>query len=123
MQLAVDQKIIARAWQHYESCRLCEHDCQVNRTAGERGFCKADSQARVYRHRIEMGEELELIPSQLFYLSGCDLRCKFCIAEERAFNPSIGIALTSAYLGDAVEWGRRQASGLRSHRAECLQRL
>ena len=110
MQLAVDQRLIARAWQHYKSCRLCEHDCQVNRENGEKGFCKADSEARVYRQRLEFGEELELIPSQLFYLSGCDLRCKFCIAERRAFDPSIGVPLTSSYLSEAVEWGRQQGA-------------
>ncbi|MCC7083404.1 MAG: hypothetical protein IT427_00175 [Pirellulales bacterium] len=78
----------------------------MNRFSGERGFCKADECARVYRHRIEVGEELELIPSHLFYLSGCDLRCMFCIAEDRAFNPTIGTPLTSGFLVEAINWGR-----------------
>jgi len=73
--------------------------------AGERGECKADSTARVFRHRIEVGEEIELIPSHLFYLSGCDLRCAFCIAEERAFNPLIGVPLTADFLQDSIDWG------------------
>lgn len=101
---------LERAWRHYESCRLCEHDCGVNRLAGERGNCKADSTARVYRHRIEVGEELELIPSHLFYLSGCDLRCSFCIAEERAFNPQIGVPLTADFLQEAIDWGNEQGT-------------
>ncbi len=96
---------VEKALQHYECCRLCEHDCRVNRIAGERGDCKADSTARVYRQRIEVGEEVELIPSHLFYLSGCDLRCSFCIAEERAFNPQIGVPLTADFLQEAVDWG------------------
>src|SRR5262245_49806544 len=106
MQALAIMRPLGRARQHYECCRLCEHDCQVNRLAGERGMCKADAVARVYRHRIEVGEELELIPSHLFYLSGCDLRCAFCIAEERAFNPAIGVPLSADFLREAVRWGQ-----------------
>ena len=75
---------------HLERCGLCEHRCHVNRHARQRGPCKAGTEARVFRHRVEYGEELELIASYLFYLSGYDLRCTFCIAEENAFNPRIG---------------------------------
>lgn len=46
------------------------------------------------------------MPSHLFYLSGCDLRCAFCIAEEKAFNPRLGTPLTSEFLARAVAWGR-----------------
>ena len=106
MRATIDQQRIVRAWKHYDCCRLCEHNCAVHRLAGERGVCKADAQARVYRHRIEVGEEVELIPSHLFYLSGCDLRCAFCIAEERTFNPHVGTPLTCNFLNDALEWGR-----------------
>lgn len=106
MQSAVYRQSLMHARRQYECCHLCEHHCGVNRLAGERGICKADDTARVYRHRIEVGEEIELIPSHLFYLSGCDLRCKFCIAEDRAFNPSIGTALDGSFLRDAIAWGR-----------------
>ena len=95
---------------HYTDCQLCEHRCGVNRAEGELGRCKADSTARVFRHRIEYGEELELIPSHLFYLSGCDLRCAFCIAGANAFDPGRGIELTSEFFNDAVEWGRRRGA-------------
>lgn len=98
------------AMHHYSQCSLCEHRCLVNREAGERGPCKAGPSPRVYRHRIEYGEELELIPSHLFYLSGCDLRCAFCIAEENAFDPSRGDELTVAFLEDAVAWGISQGA-------------
>ncbi|MEQ9379781.1 MAG: radical SAM protein [Pirellulales bacterium] len=95
---------------HLTSCLLCEHRCGVNRLAGERGPCKAGPQARVFRHRVEYGEELELIPSHLFYLSGCDLRCAFCIAEDKAFNPAIGTILTTAFLADAIRFGRSEGA-------------
>lgn len=97
---------LAIADQHLSSCTLCEHRCAVDRRRGEKGPCKAGSAARVFRHRVEYGEELELIPSHLFYFSGCDLRCVFCIAESNAFNPRVGTELTAEFLTEAVEWGK-----------------
>jgi putative pyruvate formate lyase activating enzyme len=82
----------------------------VNRLAGERGPCKAGVEARVFRHRVECGEEPELVPSHLFYLSGCDLRCAFCIAEANAFDPARGRLLTPEFFAEAVAWGRAQGA-------------
>jgi putative pyruvate formate lyase activating enzyme len=90
---------------HYQRCTLCEHRCGANRVGGERGPCKAGAEARVYKHRIEVGEESELIPCHLFYLSGCDLRCVFCIAELNAFDPRRGQVLTVEGFHEAVSWG------------------
>jgi putative pyruvate formate lyase activating enzyme len=61
---------------------------------------------RYFRHRIEYGEEPELVPSHLFYLSGCDLRCVFCIAEAFAFDPGRGQILTADVFREAVAWGQ-----------------
>jgi putative pyruvate formate lyase activating enzyme len=97
---------------HYRRCLLCEHRCGVDRSAGERGPCKASTIPRVFRHRIEYSEELELIPSHLFYLSGCDLRCVFCIAEANAFDPGRGEALVRESFEASVQWG--QARGARN---------
>ncbi len=100
----------AAARGHYRRCDLCEHRCRVDRIAGERGACKAGPVPRVFRHRVEYGEELELIPSHEFYLSGCDLRCAFCIAGINAFDPGRGRELSSAFFNEAVEWGKRQGA-------------
>ena len=93
---------LERARHHLGRCLLCEHRCGADRRAGERGPCKADAVARVFKHRVEFGEEQELIPSHLFYLSGCDLRCAFCIAEVNAFDPRRGRALTPEFFTEAV---------------------
>jgi putative pyruvate formate lyase activating enzyme len=66
--------------------------------------------AHVFRHRIEYSEESELVPAHLFYLSGCDLRCVFCIAEVNAFNPRRGQLLTAESFREAVAWGRRRGA-------------
>ena len=99
-----------RARRHYSHCALCEHRCGVDRLAGERGPCKAGAVPRLFRHRIEYGEEADLIPTHEFYLSGCDLRCVFCIAGINAFDPSRGQELTSELFNQTVAWGQRQGA-------------
>lgn len=104
------QSALAEAVAHDANCTLCEHRCGANRLAGERGPCKAGATARVFRHRIEVGDELELVPSHCFYLSGCDLRCVFCIAELDAFDPSRGRDLGSDWFNAAVAWGKSRGA-------------
>jgi putative pyruvate formate lyase activating enzyme len=101
---------LERARRHYALCNLCEHRCGVSRVEGQRGPCKAGVSARVFKHRVEYGEEREIVPSLLFYLSGCDLRCCFCIAEENAFDPGRGRELTSELFRDAVAEGVREGA-------------
>src|SRR4051794_24922228 len=101
---------LTRARLHYGACGLCEHRCGVDRKAGGRGPCKAGAVARVYKHRVEYGEESELVPSHLFYLSGCDLRCAFCVAGANAFDPRRGQTLTAEFLDRAVVTGREQGA-------------
>jgi len=108
MIMTSDRLELARA--HYRSCTLCEHRCGANREAGERGPCKAGPVARVYKHRLEYGEEWELVPSHLFYLSGCDLRCAFCVAEANAFDPRRGRALSREFFAEAVRWGQKEGA-------------
>ena len=99
---------------HYRNCQLCEHRCGVDRTAGERGECKAGPTPRLFRHRIEFGEEAELVPSHLFYLSGCDLHCAFCIAEANAFDPGRGRVLDAETFRAAVAWGQARGAKISS---------
>lgn len=98
------------AQEHYRACMLCEHRCGVDRAAGQYGRCQAGAEARVWRHRVEYGEELELIPSHLFYLSGCNLGCAFCVQGPEAFDSSHGHPLEGRWLGEAIRWGSRQGA-------------
>ena len=72
------------------NCRLCPHDCGVNRLAGERGLCRAGSTARVFSAQVEVGDELELIPTFAIAFNGCDMRCAFCITGADSWNPQRG---------------------------------
>ena len=71
-------------------CQLCAHHCGVNRLAGEQGMCHAGTAARVFSAQVEVGDEMELLPTFAIALSGCDLRCSFCITGAESWNPRAG---------------------------------
>src|SRR5260370_36040199 len=71
-------------------CHLCEHHCGVNRLAGETGLCHARADGRVFMAQVEVSDELELIPTFAIALSGCDMRCDFCITGKESWNPRAG---------------------------------
>src|SRR5208283_3397885 len=86
--MARDRAAAARA--ALSDCRLCAHDCGVNRLAGETGLCRAGPDARIFSAQVEVADELELIPTFAIALSGCDLRCDFCITGAASWNPRAG---------------------------------
>jgi putative pyruvate formate lyase activating enzyme len=104
---ATPERLI-QAQNHYRHCQLCEHRCNVDRSVPHAGPCKAGIVPNVFRQRVEYGDERELAPSHLFYLSGCDLRCVFCINELNAFDPKRGQPLTADFFRTAVAAGLAQ---------------
>jgi putative pyruvate formate lyase activating enzyme len=86
--IARERARIARAM--LADCRFCAHDCRVNRLAAENGLCHAGAEARFFSAQIEVSDELELIPTFAVALSGCDLRCDFCITGASSWNPRAG---------------------------------
>ena len=90
---------------HCLNCpRSCERDAAI-------GFCGAAEVVRCFRHRIEYGEETAISPSHLFYLSGCNLRCDFCIGEQSAIHPKTGHPLSRDFFEQALAWGRSRGAG------------
>jgi putative pyruvate formate lyase activating enzyme len=71
-------------------CNFCAHECGANRLTGERGPCGAGVVTRFFSAQVEVGDELELIPTFAIALSGCDLRCDFCITGLSSWNPRAG---------------------------------
>ena len=108
--LARERAAAARA--ALADCQLCEHHCGVNRLAGELGRCHAGPAARVFLAQLEVGDELELIPTFAIALSGCDLRCDFCLTGAESWQPRAGEALPIETLGRRA--GRALASGART---------
>ncbi|HTY86886.1 MAG TPA: radical SAM protein [Candidatus Acidoferrum sp.] len=77
-------------------CRFCAHDCGANRRAGEFGLCHAGAETRFFCAQTEVSDELELIPTFAVALSGCDMRCDFCVTGASSWNARAGEALDPA---------------------------
>jgi putative pyruvate formate lyase activating enzyme len=84
-------------------CRFCAHDCGVNRLAGEVGLCHAGAEARFFSAQVEVSDELELMPTFSIALSGCDLRCDFCITGKESWNPHAGLGFDAAEMAVRAE--------------------
>jgi len=64
-----------------KSCSLCPHECHVDRTAGERGFCNTGVSPFVSSWNPHFGEEHPLVGkhgSGTIFFSNCNLGCLFC---------------------------------------------
>jgi putative pyruvate formate lyase activating enzyme len=59
-------------------CHFCSRRCQVNRSAGELGYCKCGDTLAVSSIFAHMGEEPELVPSGTIFTMGCTIRCRHC---------------------------------------------
>ena len=108
-RLAAERARLARA--ALAECRLCAHQCGVNRLAGQRGLCRATDETRVFSAQVEVADEMDLIPTFAMALSGCDLRCAFCITGLQSWNPRAGESLDATGLAArataALERGAR----------------
>jgi len=101
----------SRAHRLLGDCHLCAHHCGVNRLAGELGKCHAGINARYFLAQTEVNDEPELAPCFGIALSGCDLRCDFCISGYESWNPGAGTpldaGLISRHAADALASGAR----------------
>ncbi len=65
----------------YQACELCPRQCRVDRTAGQRGICRASDTPRVSRSALHFWEEPPIsgtAGSGTIFFSGCTLCCVFC---------------------------------------------
>lgn len=63
------------------SCRLCPHNCRVNRLQGELGICRGGAEAKVSSVGPHYGEEPPLVGrggSGTIFFAHCNLLCFFC---------------------------------------------
>ena len=79
-------------------CRLCAHLCGADRREGPAGRCHAGPFARVFSAQTEVSDELSLAPVFAIALSGCDLRCDFCITGRESWDARAGEPLDAAAL-------------------------
>mgnify|MGYP001765706018 CR=1 FL=1 len=78
-------------------CRLCEHRCMADRSAGKTGHCGV-LEARVSSEFLHMGEEPDLVPSYTVFFSGCTLSCVYCQNWDISTDPRGGTAIDTKAL-------------------------
>ena len=64
-----------------EECKLCPHNCKVNRIKGEVGRCRAGAKLKVALCSLHYFEEPCISGengSGTVFFSGCNMACKFC---------------------------------------------
>jgi putative pyruvate formate lyase activating enzyme len=93
-EIARERALVARSM--LANCHFCAHHCGVSRLNGPAGLCHAGANARFFSAQVEVSDELELIPTFAVALSGCDLRCDFCITGESSWNPAAGVGFDVA---------------------------
>lgn len=74
-------KRVEKAYQVLQDCTLCPHHCRVDRTKGEKGYCRTGSEIRVASYGPHFGEEPPLVGergSGTIFFSNCNLRCVYC---------------------------------------------
>ena len=62
-------------------CTLCPRQCGVDRVAGQLGFCKTGTQAKLFRWGAHLGEEPPISGdkgSGTLFFSHCTLACFYC---------------------------------------------
>ena len=90
---------------NYVNCNLCPRQCGVDRTAGERGFCRCPDTALVAKSMLHKWEEPVLAGSGgsgAIFFGGCTLGCKFCQNRSISGGP-VGQPMDSAQLRQLME--------------------
>ncbi len=94
----------------YRACTLCPCLCQVDRLSGEVGRCGLAGNAWMFREGLLVSEEPFVIPTHEIFLSGCNMRCKFCQAWEGVVQTQVGIEFTTSRFAQLVEIRKRQGA-------------
>ncbi|MGC9318561.1 MAG: radical SAM protein, partial [Armatimonadota bacterium] len=91
-------------------CRLCPHDCGVNRLAGERGLCGVGEQTHVAAEMVHLGELPDLVPAYSVFLGGCTMRCLYCRKPDLLERPDEGEVLEPERFARNVAAGARDGA-------------
>jgi putative pyruvate formate lyase activating enzyme len=62
-------------------CKLCPHQCKVNRKENQKGFCRSGKEPIVSSYNAHFGEEPPisgLYGSGTIFFTNCTMRCIFC---------------------------------------------
>jgi putative pyruvate formate lyase activating enzyme len=93
-----------------EKCHCCGWRCEVNRKAGEKGFCSLTDFSNCASEFLHMGEEPELVPSHTFFFTGCTFGCVYCQNWDISTCPESGILIEPSKLAKLVNLRRTQGA-------------
>ena len=94
--------VFIMVYDEYLSCRLCPRECNVNRNAGEKGFCAQTNLIKAGRAALHFWEEpciCDKNGSGAVFFSGCSLRCTYC-QNFKLSRGKQGIELSEEKLAD-----------------------
>ena len=94
-----------------KNCHFCERLCGVNRTKGERGWCRG-LDAKISSEFLHMGEERELVPSHTIFFSGCTFACQYCQNWDISQYPESGVYIEPKIMVKLIE--KRALQGARN---------
>lgn len=89
----------------YENCNLCPNNCNVNRTAGNKGRCGQTSTVRIAWSGLHRGEEPPVSGekgSGMIFFCGCPLHCQYCQNFQISHIDAAGIDITVEQLANLM---------------------
>jgi len=75
------ERRIEALYERMSPCRLCPHECEVDRLKGEKGFCKVGAKPVVASYGPHFGEERPLVGSGgsgTIFFTYCNIACVYC---------------------------------------------
>ncbi len=87
-------------------CQCCGWRCEVDRKAGEKGFCRLADTSNYASEFLHMGEEPELVPSHTIFLTGCAFSCVYCQNWDISTNPEAGTHIEPRKLAKLIDLRR-----------------
>ncbi len=94
---------ISLARRMLRACEFCENACNVDRTEGEKGYCRVSDTPFTCSAFLHYGEEPPIVPSGTIFFSGCNFRCVFCQNDDISTDPSAGAPVDAMKLASIAK--------------------
>jgi len=105
------QRRVDEALSRLTHCELCPRECGVDRTKGEKGFCRTGRYAVVSSYNPHFGEESPLVGtggSGTIFFTHCNLLCIFCQNYEishQGMGDEVGPQILGRMMVQLQNWG------------------
>ena len=105
------QRRVEEALSRLTHCELCPRECGVDRTKGEKGFCRTGRYAVVSSYNPHFGEESPLVGtggSGTIFFTHCNLLCVFCQNYEishQGMGDEVGPQILGRMMVQLQNWG------------------